>query len=171
MICRAAKLLILFSAVGGLMFCAPKEEKPRVDLHEIAGVVKCVTPEDCGARVNCVDGACAQAYWKDDTDGGDDIWVAGCHWQFTDNTCTQGKSFYKGDYCTDGTHLQEFTDATCHTGKDRKSYDCNEECKKIGKSEGSCVTVPSACGTNNDSALCKCDQNADLTPIFVPPPP
>jgi hypothetical protein len=150
--------LIVIVSLIVLGSCTKKAPTVAIDLHESKSRAKCTTREECGSGLNCENGFCAQAYWQDDTDNGDDIWTPGCHWQFTDKACSLNKTFYKGDYCTDETHLEEYTDQKCHTDPDRKSYDCDQECKKIGKIGGKCVTVKDACQKGNDSAKCKCDE-------------
>jgi hypothetical protein len=96
------------------------------------------------------------AGFQDTGDGGDDPWVAGCHWEFSDRNCTRGKKFMQGDYCKDAAHLVEWTDTTCHTLTDSVKHDCNAECRNKGHKAGSCVAVKNACGEGLDSARCEC---------------
>lgn len=133
----------------------PQAHAP-LDLHASKEAVKCGDRAECAPGVPCRAGVCATTYYIDDTDNADDPFSAGCHWQFTDAACTLNKAFYKGDYCTDGTHLEEYTNPQCHTDPDRKSYDCDAECKKLGKIAGECVVVENACGDGNNSARCRC---------------
>jgi hypothetical protein len=96
------------------------------------------------------------AGFQDTGDAGDDPWVAGCHWQFTDSQCTTGKMFMQGDSCKDSTHLIEWTDTKCHTLTDSVKHDCDAECRAQGQGRGRCVKVEDACGKDLHSARCEC---------------
>ena len=127
-------------------------------VHDSDLPARCGTAEDCGPGIACNSGRCAQVYWIDDTDAGDDVWTPGCHWQFSDAACTQDRSFYKGDYCEEERTdiLQEYTKRPCHSDPDRKRYDCDLECRRKYGVPGECVTVQNACGEGNPSAKCVC---------------
>ncbi len=96
-------------------------------------------------------------FFRDDTDGGDDMWKGGCHWHYRDKTCSAAKMFFSGDYC-EGNTLYEWTNQRCHDAEDdKKRYDCAAECEKKG-AVGSCVTLPNHCGRGLDSAACVCKE-------------
>ena len=125
-------------------------------VHDSDRPVECGTAEDCGPGIACNSGRCAQVYWIDDTDAGDDIWKPGCHWQFSDAACAHDKSFYKGDSCEKEEILHEYTNLKCHSDPDRNRYDCDRECQRKYGVPGECVTVADACGAGNPSAKCVC---------------
>ncbi len=99
------------------------------------------------------------AYYKDDTDNGNDAFNAGCHWSYSDAACSQNKTFSAGDQCfPNGMDLREWTDQNCHPFMplDVQIHYCDAECINAGFQNGSCVTVPNHCGPGNDSAKCVC---------------
>lgn len=95
-------------------------------------------------------------HYIDTQDGGDDPETAGCHLSSPDPTCATNRQNYRGDFCTDSNTLEEYTDTTCHTAPDRKTYDCNAYCKKAGHDSGSCRTVSEKFCAPHGSAFCKC---------------
>lgn len=128
-------------------------------VHDSYLPARCETAEECGPGVACSAGLCAQVYWIDDTDKGDDIWTPGCHWRFSDAACKQNRAFHSGDFCEDEKKsdiLEEYTNQVCHTAADRKRYDCDRECKRKHGVPGDCVTAKDACGKGNPSAKCVC---------------
>jgi hypothetical protein len=89
-------------------------------------------------------------YYTDENDQGDDPLTPGCHYIYGhDPQCNaENKRFYKGDFCTDATHLEEYTTPECHSAHCRKTHDCMKEYKS------NCITVPNACGPGKSSAQC-----------------
>jgi hypothetical protein len=105
-----------------------------------------------------IDNICGKPVRYSDTgDGGDDPWNPGCHWQWCDQDCTQGKQLVAGDECTSPTTLMEWMTKPCHTARpDTHLVDCDEECKKQHRGNGHCATVPNVCA-GKPSAKCECE--------------
>jgi hypothetical protein len=125
--------------------------------HTSEIVIPCSTDEDCPRGASCTKkGVCAVTYLRDDTDAGDDIWKAGCHWFYSDADCFYNKTFHAGDSCLDKTRLSEWTNPECHPPQgDIKEYDCDVECRRIGAPGGVCIYDPHVCGLW-PSARCLC---------------
>lgn len=106
-----------------------------------------------------------QQVWNQDVaDVGDDVFVGGCHFQFTDAACTQNAAFLLGDGCAaDGKTIFEWTRTPCHDVCS-DSRDCDVECRRSNLGPGVCVRLPNHCGPNMGSAYCKCQ-------LGQPPPP
>lgn len=122
---------------------------------------RCPDREGCLAR----GGECALAAvsFNDTGDVNADVFTPGCHWEYTDANCTQGQQFFSVDECgSDPKVLYEWTLSACHgpTG-DTATYDCDVECRRVGRGGGRCAWKDAVCAGRR-SAYCQCD---------VPPPP
>jgi hypothetical protein len=108
-------------------------------------------------------GTGADTYWSD-TDGVDPA-TAGCHYEFTDDTCgtfKAGRTF--GELCLDADRLVESNPGKdeCHAhGGDKGGPDvvsCSAWCADQGNTGGKCVDGIAATGVHGDckSARCEC---------------
>jgi len=166
-------LIIIFSLSIFITACNQQNSKPEpldLSLCEYASGVCKELCANCSEFNACMaaDGECpvaavANNFWIDDnTDGGDDMWTAGCHYSYSNNACSLNQRFHRGDLCVDSNPklLIEWTNAACHAPQgDVNFYDCDKECKKKGLGGGSCSIVKNACGNNRDSAKCECIAN------------
>lgn len=113
----------------------------------VACLTLLVSPIGCAPRTSTSDIHIADEFYQDEGDAGDDPFVGGCHFGFTDTACTVGKTFVGQDECLDRVQLREWTDDTCHPRLpfDQKIYDCNNECIARGHRVGRCSYRQTAC--------------------------
>ena len=119
---------------------------------------QCKTNEDCADGMPCQRGLCANLYFRDEVDQGDDAFNPGCHFSCSDPLCTQNRLFESGDRCADHITLLEWTDRTCHDDMDLFTTDCVEACRTEDPpfDHGVCISVINACGPGMPSAKCYC---------------
>ena len=117
----------------------------------------------CADKAACFanGGECkTEGVWFNDTgDIGPDIWTPGCHFEYPTPECVNG-AFFLGDQCseTNPKVLIEWTVSPCHPPSgDRESYDCDKECLRVQRGNGTCVKVPNTC-SGKPSAFCRCDK-------------
>jgi len=116
----------------------------------------CDDRDDCFYRGGeCLRRQGAVLFKKDDHDDGDDVFTGGCHYQCTDAACTQNVTFLAGDACLGPTKIAEWTQSRVHDSC-LSVYDCDGECKRRGKSAGTCKPLPELCGAGRASAACVC---------------
>lgn len=149
---------IVFFYQGCSSTSQPKIKSDVTQSHATQTPIRCTTEEDCPEDLICSsEGICAINYFRDDTDAGDDIWKAGCHWYFSDPDCTQNKRFLDGDQCAGKIMLLEWTKQECHPPEpDLKEYDCDAECRRKGATGGVCVYDKNVCDGRWLSARCEC---------------
>ena len=124
----------------------------------------------CDDREGCFQagGECPQLagakVWNQDLgDPGDDVFIGGCHFQYTDAACTLNARFLDGDACGPNTTIFEWVKTPCHeVCSDVR--DCDVECRRHNLGAGVCVRLPNHCGPGLNSAYCKCE-------LGQPPPP
>jgi hypothetical protein len=126
---------------------------------------RCKSDADCERTQVCLQTVChqqedAEVFWRDEEDGGDDPWRAGCHYKYTDAACTKDKEWYEGDACLDDVQLLEWRDQTCTTRLAPSLWDCRVECRKAHYSDGRCSMHEGVCARIGWSANCVCT-NAD----------
>jgi hypothetical protein len=118
---------------------------------------------ECPDKPACLSqgGECAAGtYFNDTGDIGPDIWTPGCHYQYWDPQCSTGKAFVDGDICSEENPklIIEWTLSDCHPPQgDTATYNCDVECLRAGRGNGTCVPLPTAC-SGKRSAYCKCDR-------------
>jgi hypothetical protein len=124
----------------------------------------------CDDREQCFRdaGECRQAggnvFSNEDTgDPGDWVFIAGCHYHFTDAACTQNRTFLDGDRCFSAVLIAEWSKSPCHDVCN-VIRDCDVECRRLRLGGGTCVTIPDHCGRDQSSAYCRCTNGQ-------PPPP
>lgn len=101
--------------------------------------------------------ATAALFFKDEVDGGNDPFNAGCHRRYSDPACSEDRQHHDGDGCYNRRDLWEWTDRKCHGPRqDIQRYDCDLECRRKGAAAGTCVWVPNHCGAGLFSARCEC---------------
>jgi hypothetical protein len=152
--------LLAVIALGSCQRTGPAEDGNGRRPHAISvGAERCTSHPDCSSGLVCEMGFCVNAYFQDENDGGDNYEIPGCHYSYTDAACAANdpnRKFFAGDVCEDRFVILEWLDRTCHEETDRTRYNCDEECKAMGKGGGFCVPVPDACGPGNHSARCEC---------------
>lgn len=99
-------------------------------------------PPDMRDRLlNCGAGAAPGPFLREEVDGGDDPFVGGCHYSYSDAACTEGRKFAYPEICRDTEVLLENTDPNCHPPLplDQRAVDCKAECIAKGKEGGFCT--------------------------------
>jgi len=135
--------------------------------HEFAAnATICQTDADCIEGLPCQRGLCANLYYRDEMDQGDDPFNPGCHFDYADAACTRNKTFFDGDRCRDHIILLEWVDRTCHDDMDLFATDCDDLCKLLQPpfDHGVCITILNHCGPGNHSAKCNC-YNDPVPPV------
>lgn len=166
------KTLLISLAALLMVSCSTRQKPEPVKPEPIArGAEVCkLDPAACERScARCADqsacfangGECTSVggHYNDTGDIGADIWTPGCHFEYPSSECVDGTIFL-GDDCSTANPkvLIEWTLSTCHPPSgDSEAYDCDKECLRAQRGNGTCVAVPNAC-SGTPSAFCRCDK-------------
>ena len=98
-------------------------------------------------------------YFRDERDAGNDPFLGGCHYDYSEITCTSMKTLYSTDYCESPELLAEWTDnVNCHGhGLDLVLHNCDVLCIGMGFASGRCsYGVDPPCPPGVPTATCRC---------------
>jgi hypothetical protein len=171
--------MLVSAAMGGV--ACRKASAPRAStrpVHEACVLAPercerlcqgCDDRDDCFYRGGeCLRRQGTVIFKKDDHDSGDDVFSGGCHYQCTDAACTKDETFLAGDACLNDVKIAEWTQSRCHDSC-LSVYDCDGECRRLGKGRGVCATLPDHCGLGRASAACKCAEHEGVSPLVGSP--
>ena len=161
---RVGPLLCLLALAGACghpeaVDRAKRSAFPPGTPHDFAdGAQLCESDGDCPNGLPCQRGLCANLYYQDEVDQGDDVFNPGCHFSYSDPACTQNRMFHSGDLCRDHVTLLEWVDNGCHDDMDLFTTNCNLVCQTARPrfDRGVCINVVNICGPGLLSARCFC---------------